>query len=208
MNAQNLYSNIAGSYDIISRLNGKKRAANYIVDHLPFRASDSFMVLDAGCGTGLYSMAILKKFPKSQIVAFDLNNKMVEKMRENLHRYGFEKRAAVFVGDVLGNIFDKEQYFDLVVTGGVLEYVDIRRAVQNLTRYLSIGGYFLNSLILDNWLGNLTGKSAGFRPHTVEENISAFTQNGFELQKTIAIPLRYFPICLLKTTHLFKKQKL
>lgn len=208
MSNKDLYSNIASLYDIGLWLNGYKGAANHIASKLPFHATDSFKVLDAGCGTGLYSIAILKKFPKSQVVAFDLNEKMVEKMKKNLERYGLEKRATVFVGDVLKNISNEERDFDLIVTGGVLEYVDIRRAVKNLTRYIQKDGYFLNSPVRDNWLVNVLAILFRFKPHTAQENIITFTQNGFELQKTIKIPFRYFPICFVKTAHLFKKHQL
>lgn len=204
MNDKKLYSNIAGLYDIGLWLNSYKRAAGYIAGKLPFRTTDSLRVLDAGCGTGLYSIAILEKFPKSQVVAFDLNEEMMKKMKKNLLRHGFENRATISVGDVLSNVSAGERGFDLIVTGGVLEYVDIRRAVKNLARYLSKGGYFLNSPVKDNWLGNLIAKWMGFKPHSVEENISAFELNGFKLQETITIPWRYFPICLIKTVHFFR----
>ena len=205
MNAQNLYSKITGLYDIGLWLNGYKGAANFIVSKLPFGVNDSFTVLDAGCGSGLYSIAVLKRFPNAQVVAFDLNRGMTEKMKNNLVRHGFESRTHVFVGNVLENINTDERDFDLIITGGVLEYVEIKQAVQNLARYLRSGGYFLNSPVRDNWLGNLLSKLFGFTPHSSEKNISAFEQNGLKLWKSVAIPMRYFPICLIKGANIFKK---
>ncbi len=206
MNAQNIYSKITGLYDIGLWIIGYKGAADFIVSKLPFGINDSFKVLDAGCGTGLYSIAVLKRFPYAQIVAFDLNQKMIEKMKTNLVKYGFEKRAEVSAGNVLENISSSQRDFDLVITGGVLEHVDIRQAVQNLAGHLQDGGYFLNSPVRDNWLGNLVAKLAEFIPHSAEENVFAFTQNNFELWKVVKIPLRYFPICLVKSAHIFKKK--
>ncbi|MSU55512.1 MAG: class I SAM-dependent methyltransferase [Candidatus Taylorbacteria bacterium] len=205
MNAQNLYSKIAGLYDIGLWLNGYKGAANFIVGKLPFSVNDSFKVLDAGCGSGLYSIAILKRFPNAQVVAFDLNQGMTEKMKNNLASHGFENRAQVFVGNVLENINTDERDFDLIITGGVLEYVEIKQAVQNLTRYLRSSGYFLNSAVRDNWLGNLLAKWFGFTPHSSEKNISAFEENGLKLRESIKIPFQYFPICLIKSADIFKK---
>lgn len=205
MNAQNLYSKISGFYDIGLWLNGYKGAADFIVDKLPFEVNSSFKVLDAGCGSGLYSIAILKKFPNVQIVAFDLNEGMTQKMKSNLTRLGYENRANVFVGDVLGNINTSENDFDLVITGGVLEYVAIEKVVQNLSRFLRNGGYFLNSPVRDNWLGKILAKWFGFTPHPFNKNISAFEQNGLKLWKSVKIPLRFFPISLIKDAHIFKK---
>lgn len=205
MNAQNLYSKIAGLYDIGLWLNGYKGAAKFIVGKLPFGVNDSFKVLDAGCGSGLYSIAVLKRFPNAQVFAFDLNLGMTEKMKNNLASYGFENRAKVFVGNVLENINTDERDFDLIITGGVLEYVEIKQAVQNLARYLRSSGYFLNSPVRDNLLGNLLAKLFGFTPHSSEKNISAFEQNGLKLKESIKIPFQYFPICLIKSAHIFKK---
>lgn len=205
MNSQILYSKISDLYDIGLWLNGYKGAANFIVGKLPFKTNYSFKILDAGCGSGLYSIAILKKFPNAQIVAFDLNQGMTEKMKSNLIRHGYESRATVFVGDVLENINTSERNFDLVITGGVLEYVAIDKAVQNLARYLRNEGYFLNSPVRDNWLGKLLAKWFGFTPHSSEKNISAFEQNGLNLLKSVKIPLRFFPISLIKNAHIFKK---
>jgi SAM-dependent methyltransferase len=205
MNSQALYSKISSLYDIGLWLNGYKGAANFIVSKLPFAVDDSFKVLDAGCGSGLYSIAILKKFPDAQIWAFDLNKAMTEKMKVNLVREGYENRAKVFVGDVLQSINTTERDFDLIITGGVLEYVDIQKAVQNLARYLRNGGYFLNSPVRDNWLGKLLAKWFGFIPHSQQKNISSFEQNGLELWKAVKIPLHFFPISLVKSAHIFKK---
>ncbi len=205
MNAQNLYSKIAGLYDIGLWLNGYKGAANFIVGKLPFSVNDSFKVLDAGCGSGLYSIAVLKRFPNAQVYAFDLNRGMTEKMKNNLASYGFENRAQVFVGNVLENIKTDERDFDLIITGGVLEYVEIKQAVQNLARYLRSSGYFLNSPVRDNWLGNILAKWFGFTPHSSEKNILAFEENRLKLWKSIKIPFQYFPICLVKSAHIFQK---
>ena len=205
MNSQTLYSKISGLYDIGLWLNGYKGAANFIVSGLPFGVNDAIKVLDAGCGSGLYSIAVLKKFPNAQVWAFDLNREMTEKMKGNLIRQGYESRANVFVGDVLTNINASGRDFDLIITGGVLEYVDIQKAVQNLARYLRNSGHFLNSPVRDNWLGKLLAKWFGFTPHSSEKNISAFEQNGLKLWKSVKIPLRFFPISLIKNAHIFKK---
>jgi len=204
MNPQNLYSKISSLYDVGLWLNGYKGAANFVVRQLPFSNKDAIKILDAGCGSGLYSIAVLKNFPNAKIVAFDLNQEMTEKMKINLVRLGYEDRAEVFVGNVIENI-NSERDFDLIITGGVLEYVDIEKAVQNLARYVRNGGYFLNSPVRDNWLGKLLAKFFGFTPYSSQENLSAFERNGLQLVKSIKIPLHFFPISLIKNAHIFKK---
>jgi hypothetical protein len=75
-----------------------------------------------------------------------------------------------------------------VVTGGVLEYVEIELAVKNLSYYLSNGGFFLNTSVRDNLAGRLTGKVYGFKPHASSRNVDAFIGNGYKLMKTMRFP--------------------
>ena len=206
MSAQAFYSKIAPLYDAGLWLNGYKRAARYVVAQLPFGKDESFAVLDAGCGTGLYSIAVLKRFPKARVLAVDFNAAMARQMAASVKRHGFAHRAEVRVGDALGEVTDKEEWFDLIVTGGLLEYIPLQPAVRNLARYLRTGGYFLNSPVRDNIWGALVGKWAKFEPYPAQQNLSVFTENGFALLKTLPLPPRYFPISLVKEAHLFRKK--
>ncbi|MEK7089547.1 MAG: class I SAM-dependent methyltransferase [Patescibacteria group bacterium] len=205
LNSEKLYTSIAKLYDLINWLNGYKRAADYFVRQLPFKTDASIRVLDAGCGTGLYSLAILKRFPNAQLVAFDLNEAMARKMETNLDREGFRKRAKVFVADAMSSLPEIEQNFDLIVAGGLLECVDIGKAVKNSSRFLIIGGYFLNSPVRDNIWGWVAGELMGFVPHSKQQNIRAFEQGGFKLQKIIKLSWLYLLISLVKEAHIFQK---
>ncbi len=153
MNSQKAYSISATFYDLlILRLLGYEVAANYFVEQLPL--GDGIEVLDAGVGTGLYSFAILKKFPNAKITAFDLNEELLGKFREKIKKKGLTNKIDIFVGDILLPI-SKNKQFDLVITGGVLEHVDLNKAVENLSQYLKSGGYFLNAGVRNNFLGKL-----------------------------------------------------
>lgn len=207
MNHQNLYTGIAYMYDLGLYLNGYRRAVSYIARQLPFHPKRDLRVLDAGCGTGLYSIAILRQFPNATLVACDLNPDMVEKMKNNLVKQGLESRAKVFVGNVLEPMPDEsEGSFDMIISGGVLEYVEISKAISNFSRYLKKGGYWLNSPVKNNICGRVIGWWMKFVPYARRKNISAFVEGEFELEKEMAIPWYYFPICMVKEAHLFKKQ--
>lgn len=205
MKSQKLYSIIAKFYDIGLWLNGYTRAAAYVVKQLPFVANAMIKVLDAGSGTGLYSFAILDGFPNSKVVAFDFNPEMVSRMKSSITNKHLGERIEVYIADILRELPMTANNFDLVITGGVLEYVDVEKAVANLSKHLPKGGYFLNSPVKNNIWGKLVGKWMGFIPHTPEPLMAAFTKNGFELIERIKIPCRYFPISLVKEAQLFKK---
>lgn len=206
MQSQKLYSVIAKFYDFGLWLIGYKGAAAYIIKKLPFEAGASIRALDAGSGTGLYSFAILNRLPNSKIVAFDINPDMASKMKKGFISKNLQERTKVFVADILKELpNDMPNDFDLVVTGGVLEYVNVEEAVANLSKHLPRGGYFLNSPVKNNIFGKLVGKWMGFIPCVQESLLAAFSKNGFELVRRIEIPWYYFPISLVKEAHLFKK---
>lgn len=194
-----LYSKIAKFYDLGLWLFGYKFAVYYFIGLIPFDRKANIKVLDAGCGTGLYTFALLRRFPNAQIQAFDLNNGMIEIMKSTVREKSFDSQVEVFVADVTKSLpFNREQ-FDLIMTGGVLEYInDPAIAVKNLSPYLKKNGYFLNSPVKDNLLARVVAKFYKFTPHSSMTNISAFTHNGFTLES-----MRSFPV--IKEAHLFKK---
>src|SRR3989338_6760481 len=193
-----LYSGIAKVYDVVLWLSGYKLAVRYFIGLIPFDRKEKINVLDAGCGTGMYTLSLLKQFPNATIQAFDLNIPMTEKMRSVIHRKDLDSQVEIFTGDVTKPIPFNHEQFDLIMTGGVLEYVDPAVAVKNLAPYLKKSGYFLNSPVKDSFLGKVVGKLYKFKPHSRSTNISAFADNDFALQGT-----RSFPV--IKEAHLFKK---
>lgn len=189
MNPDKLYSSIANSYDLLLWLSGYTLAIDYFVNRLPFDATEPIKVLDAGCGTGLYSFAVLSKYPGSKVVAFDLNEAMVGRFKARLAEHGeIKNRVELFTADVAKPLSLACGSFDLVITCGVLEYVDIERAVENLSTHLTAGGYFLNVAVSDNIFGKVVGKMYGLEPNSGEKNLRAFTDNGFVLAKAMFFP--------------------
>ena len=194
-----LYSKIARSYDFSLWIFGYKLAVYYFIGLIPFDKKVNIRVLDAGCGTGLYTFALLRRFPNAIIQAFDLNSGMIEVMKNTIRQRGLNNQVEVFAGDVIKSLpFPREQ-FDLIMTGGVLEYIDEPSvAVKNLSPYLKKGGYFLNSPVKDNLFAKIVAKFYKFKPHSGMTNLDAFTHNGFTLKG-----VRSFPV--IKEAHLFKK---
>lgn len=195
---RNLYSRIASFYDIGLWFFGYKFAVYYFIGLIPFERKARINVLDAGCGTGLYTFAFLKRFPHAMITAFDLNNEMLEIMKNAVQRKGLNNHIRVFMGDITKPLPLQYEQFDLIMTGGVLEYVDPEAVVKNLAIYLKRGGYFLNSPVKDNLIGRIIAKLFRFQPHSRTTNINAFTNNGFIFKR-----MRSFPI--IKEAHLFQK---
>jgi len=72
-------------------------------------------VLDAGCGSGVYTAAVLEADPTVRVVGIDLSPSVVQRAREGLAGRGLDRRAELCVGDVRGWIASSEERFDLVL---------------------------------------------------------------------------------------------
>src|SRR3989338_9369375 len=99
-----LISRVANFYDFFLWLSGYEREVNYFIDQLPFDKEVTFTVLDTACGTGLYSLAILKKYPHARVIAFDINTELVERLHYKLKKEGLDYRARLFTGIVLDHL--------------------------------------------------------------------------------------------------------
>lgn len=193
---------IADTYDIYLRVIGYERSVRKFVDHLPFGPEMPIKVLDAGCGTGLYSLAILKKYPNAQITAFDEDAKLVQHFTEKLERKGLENKVRTFPADICGTLSELgQEKFDLIITAGVLEYVSIENTVQNLARYMKPEGYFMNSPVSNKPLGLVIGWLYGCKPYSQQTNLQAFTNNGFSLIE-LFVPRT---LTSFKELHIFRK---
>lgn len=193
-----LYSGIAKMYDISLWLSGYKLAVSYFIGLIPFDRKAEIKVLDAGCGTGLYAFAFLKRFPNAFVQAFDVSADMAAVMKNTVREKNLESRVKVLTGDITKPLPYQSEQFDLIMTGGVLEYVDPAVTVKNLSFYLKKGGYFLNSPVKDSWLGRTVAQLYRFQLHSRSTNINAFTHNGFVMEG-----MRSFPV--IKEVHIFKK---
>ncbi|MDA2920116.1 class I SAM-dependent methyltransferase [Desulfobacterota bacterium AH_259_B03_O07] len=203
---QYLYSNISKFYDLFLYLNNYKRAVDYFVKHISLPENQHIRLLDVGAGTGLYTLAIFKRFPNAQVTAIDISENMIKKLQTNVKKGSSAKSVKTIISDATKPIRELEgDVFDLIVAGGLLEYVDPDLTVRNLTRYLKTGGLFFNSPVKNNFWGRFVGLTMGFKPYSKEKNRKAFTDNCFTHIKELVLPIKYFPISLVKEGDLFRK---
>ena len=103
---------------------------------------DGMRVLEIGCGRGVGTEIIFRRFGAREVHAFDLDPDMVEKARRRLSHYPPEC-LRLFVGDAAAIEADDASY-DAVVDFGIIHHVPgWRRAVAEVARVLRPGGLFL-----------------------------------------------------------------
>jgi ubiquinone/menaquinone biosynthesis C-methylase UbiE len=98
-------------------------------------------VLEVGCGRGVGTDIIFKRFGAREVHAFDLDPDMVDRARLRLSSYGPD-RLKLSVGDVT-SIDADDRSFDAVVDFGILHHVPRwQAAVSEIRRVLRPGGRF------------------------------------------------------------------
>jgi ubiquinone/menaquinone biosynthesis C-methylase UbiE len=144
--AAKLYDRFADLYDLTFKLNGYGRSlARYFRTHLPPLPAGA-QILDAGCGTGLLTLAMLRALPRpARITALDLSAPSLKKARRAVAtvRARRPQRVRFVQGNVLALPFADES-FDFIATSGALEYVSLVEGLGEMARVLRTGGYILH----------------------------------------------------------------
>jgi ubiquinone/menaquinone biosynthesis C-methylase UbiE len=146
--AGSLYDRIARFYDLTFKFNGYGRSLErYFGEHL-VPLEDGAQILDAGCGTGLLTLALLRILPRpARVTAIDLSASSLKKARqaveEELRRDGRPHRVRFMQANLLSLPFADET-FDFIATSGALEYVSLRDGLGELARVLKPGGHLFH----------------------------------------------------------------
>ena len=121
----------AGTYSKVSIPQRVWSAA--VLDRLPLGGAET--VLDAGCGTGEVTGALLQKLPRGRVIAVDASPSMVEKARERLPA----DRVEVICRDLTA--LDMDQVADHAFSNAVFHWVlDHDTLFASLFRAIRPGG--------------------------------------------------------------------
>lgn len=107
-------------------------------------------ILDFGCGEGFFANLI---FGKQKIdIGLDLldNGRVGEAIDKKIY-----KKVKLYDGNIIPY---PNKYFDTIVSNCVLEHIpNIKSSLNELYRVLKPGGYFITSVMADQWENNLFG---------------------------------------------------
>lgn len=168
-----------------------------------FRASpllrSGLRVLDAGCGTGIVTLALreallLRDLRPGLLHGFDLTPAMIERFRQTMQRQGIEgidlTQANVLQ---LTGLPDSWTNYDLIVSASMMEYLPGNRLVEalgGLRGLLREGGSLLLFITRRNWLMRpLIGRWWQANLYAAGELEDSFRRAGFS-----AITFRKFPL--------------
>lgn len=155
-------NDIEKAYDLMSKSWDNKKNGAQATEHKPFlkmigKVKD-LKILDAGCGTGDYSVILAKKGAK--VTGIDFSNGMISKAKINAKNNGIN---IVFKKADICSIPFKDNTFDKVISCRVLNFVKkekLNPALKELIRVLKNGGELVLSLLYPG-LGKRTNLKVG-----------------------------------------------
>jgi ubiquinone/menaquinone biosynthesis C-methylase UbiE len=183
-----LYSRRADSYVRFVRFVRYPQGLRAYFVHSPLLRS-GLRVLDAGCGTGIVTLALRDALQARGLRAgvghaFDLTPAMLDRFRKTLRERGIED-VALARADVLAldGLPDGWRDYDLVVSASMLEYLpkqSLSTALRGLRALLREDGRFVLFVTRRNWLTRpLIGRWWRSNLYTKAELDRAFREAGF-----------------------------
>ncbi|HEX8558985.1 MAG TPA: class I SAM-dependent methyltransferase [Pyrinomonadaceae bacterium] len=137
-----VYDRFTNLYDLMFRVNGYGRSVERYLRENPLPLAAGARVLDAGCGTGLLTLAFLRVHRRpASVASIDLSLRSLQTARSAVERQrpGARLRVSFARSNALALPFADET-FDLVMTSGVLEYLPLREGLREMARVLAPGG--------------------------------------------------------------------
>ena len=99
-------------------------------------------VLDAGCGTGIPSIAIAETIHCCRITAIDIDNNSIALFRKKITGKQYESMVDISCVDIF-SIDYPEHSFDVILAEGLLNITGFKKGLSFLSSFLKRDGYFL-----------------------------------------------------------------
>lgn len=208
------YGALANVYDGFLVLTGFKRGVENFFDRISFDFPKEAKIMDAGSGTGIAALYLAKRFPDSEVLATDIDERMLLELK-NIAKEEKVRNISVFQNDFnfpsiireIGSdkaIILEKNSFDAIFTSGVLEHIDIKKSIPEIASLLKPGGIFLNLGVKRNPAGAVLGMVYNFEPHSIKELQRICGSSGFTDIRTIKLKSADFPANLSRVAILAK----
>ncbi len=202
---QGLYDRIADVQNLAMKLNGYRASVAKYLKSLHLDIGPASLVLDAGCGTGLVTLAFQEAgYRPKRTAAVDLSLKSLAVARDEFRqRRRLTDRTDTLQGNVLAMPFADET-FDLLLMCGVLEYTPLDTGLAEAARVLKKGAPLVFLPVKPSVVGSVLELLYNFKIHPIAEVRSAAGRY-FNIVGNHEFPITE-PISWSKTIFLLEKK--
>lgn len=202
---KNFYDRIADVHNLALKLNGYKDSVAKFLKSLNLTVTPKTMVLDAGSGTGIVTLAFHQAgFRPKKTVAFDLSRNSLKLALEQAQKEKNvdSKDIEAVQGNILALPFADES-FDIVLSCGVLEYVSLEDGLRESARVLKPGGKLVLLPVKPSLVGSVLEIIYNFKIHPLED-VRKISQRFFNIVGEHEFPIAE-PIAWSKAIFLLEK---
>lgn len=189
--AGSFYDRIARFYDWTFKFNRYRQSIEEYIAANPLPLPANPRILDAGCGTGLLTLALFDALRRpARITAIDLAASSLVTAETAVAKEQAAARIKHQVTFAQANVLKlpfADESFDFVVTCGALEYVPIEEGINELARVTASGGYLLHLPIRPTLISTAFEMIFRFRLHT-PSSIEAATLRRFNILDRHSFP--------------------
>lgn len=200
------YDRIADVHNLALKLNGYKDSVAKFLKSLNLNVTSETMVLDAGSGTGIVTLALHQAgFRPKKTVAFDLSRNSLKLARNQARKE--RKVDAKNIEAVQGNILAlpfADESFDIVLSCGVLEYVNLDDGLRESARVLKPGGKLVLLPVKPSLVGSVLEIIYNFKIHPLED-VRKISQRYYNIVGNHKFPIAE-PIAWSKAIFLLEKR--
>ena len=166
---QDLYDRIADVQNLAMKINGYRTSVAKYLRSLDLNIGPESCILDAGCGTGIVTLAMQEAgYRPRRVEAIDLSFKSLSVARDEFReRRRLAKRADCVQSNVLEMPFPDET-FDLAFICGVLEYVPLDEALHESARVLKTGAPLVLLPVKPSIVGSVLELLYNFKIHPLQ----------------------------------------
>jgi ubiquinone/menaquinone biosynthesis C-methylase UbiE len=200
-----IYDRFTSLYDLMFRFNGYGRSIESYLRDTPLGLPAGARVLDAGCGTGLLTLALLRVLRRpAEITAVDLSGRSLQTARRAVRKLRAAPHKVTFVQANALSLPFADESFDLLVTSGVLEYLPLRGGLREFARVLAPGGRMVFLPVRPSPASRLLEIMFRFKAHPPEA-VTRDTEEFFRIVEHHRFP-PHEPIGWTKSVVLAQKQ--
>ena len=202
---QGLYDRMADVQNLAMKINGYRASVAKYLKSLHLDINEDSLVLDAGCGTGLVTLALQEAgYRPNRIEAVDLSHRSLLVARaEFLERRRLSRRTDVVQSNVLALPF-AEQTFDMVMMCGVLEYTPLDDGLREAARVLKKGAPLVFLPVKPSIVGAMLELLYNFKIHPLTK-VREAAERYFNIVGNHDFPITE-PIAWSKTIFLLEKK--